>query len=508
MEVAARLEVEKVREACDAVPAVFLKSMLQASRTLFTQQEISGFRGKKELVEKVGEETLGVGLKLFIAQLTFRTVEKWCAALRIKQVPQTFPSLLAAEKAQVDSKELDHHRAASPEQVRHMLFEHLKTEGLNRLWEEAPTQGEEEEEEEEEREAAPLELSCVELGIDAKDKPREELCRQVQDEVLLLGWEGLLNAQTVALLKELHDHWGLEVGDKDRKRDLVERLVVYVFDLPTFYESTSEAEPAADQQTTTTAFSATNGKHRQKEKQQREEEQEEEIEDEDDAEEVMNVIASPVGEELEAKERDKNNRRRRNNKATPNDKDMEVEEEKEEVTGTPTRSRSKAASYETVQDITPGLSLNQLLRFKSVILKEYCSDHGLSASGTKQTLSSNILASWNQSHQPSSSANTTPHKRKNRSDESTEPTANGSKTTTPAKRRKTTNKEEGEEETPNSTPRRSSATPKRTASRKSTSSRTSAAAATTTPKRLAKRTRSRGSSLATTPLRNEAQPQD
>jgi len=79
------------------------------------------------------------------------------------------------------------------------------------------------------------------LGLDSTDN-EEELKKQVSDEVMLTGMESFLNTLSLPLLKAHCTEMNLDFKSSPQKKDLVDKLMVHIFELEPLEETKKEKE--------------------------------------------------------------------------------------------------------------------------------------------------------------------------------------------------------------------------------------------------------------------------
>jgi len=249
------VSVAKVQQKCESLDNFLLSQLLLYSRVLYTESDVDPHTDRRELARCVGLETVAVGTKFLIRRFSYATLTAWCPSFGI---------------AITSGDGVDGAEGIPIGRLRDELFEaYLQMNDIEQFF----------------SSVCPPSLlveACNDLNIFNPVGTIEDVKGILSDEAVLLGWENVLEVQPILLLKDMSNGWHLDGELQKEKRDLVEMLVRYVFDLP----EGEEMEVDDKVQNQGGPIVSAQPKHLAKVEEEEEEEEEEQEEEEEEEEKV------------------------------------------------------------------------------------------------------------------------------------------------------------------------------------------------------------------------------
>jgi hypothetical protein len=364
-------KVERVEEACKALPDDLMRQTLQVSRHLYKEGDLDN-KDHIALVKAVGKEILAVGTKGVLITLTYPTLEAWSVELRLRTLTDTErPNLEKLQERIMLTIRDDPHK----------FIESLTDATLKRVSED--------------------------VGINT-EQPTPTLKQALKDEIVILGWEGFLQAQVPPVLKQLHHLWRLNVPALEaQKQELIERLVSYIFGLPfsekgkggdlvTSKNKTSSPsfsrlpspQVSSTSSTSTSSPSLSTTSPRTPKPQVSgtkviELQPEKASTSPSSTSSTSLMIGTNNGHGSAGKNLDETDNLSESESSRSESEDGEGRKRKRRTT------RGGSAD-----EVRVGMTEHELVRLRSVDLKAYCKAQNLPSSGTKQILATQILTFW------------------------------------------------------------------------------------------------------------------
>jgi hypothetical protein len=353
------VQIERIEKLCSQLPDEILRQTLLASHLLFTNADTEK-KDRESLIRGVAKESLAVGTAHLVNQLTNPTIEAWASELKIST---------SATSTNSETK--------SPQAQQQKLSEEKLKEKVNAVVRDDPRKHLAS------MSTGTLRWVCAELRIEYSELTEDDVLKTaLGDEIVLLGWEGVLQAQAVPVLKQMHERLGLALDGSEEKVQLVERLVVHAFDLTQFFE----------EQQGKVATEVEDGQRRL-------------VNEKMDLEAKQTSKSPGKGPAVDGVESSRASGTRDNGsnhqqqpqdarKEAENENDLSRSESESESDGTGRGTKRTRARAGSADEVRPGMTEAELLRLRSVDLKAYCRRQSLPVSGTKQQMANQILTFW------------------------------------------------------------------------------------------------------------------